>query len=276
MSRIRGARRYLLGEVKRSGALRASNRTTSPTGECFRTHGGRGGEHLIEDYLAERLDSAERSLFERSDLRDPASTPARRKRRGLDVRCRKRAAPVRTATPARAITWASLAAAALIVLAVGGWWILHPTSTDVPTVLETTRLTGARPLSLAPVGATPPTPRILAFSISPITLYAVREAAPASSSRQELTSSACNSRGRPVSAPVDRPRARVRTVTGVPSVARPRGGCLERRARRHQRGRIDVPASRLSVDDYVIELFGIDASGAEHERARYFLAVRPR
>ena len=40
--------------------------------------------------------------------------------------------------------------------------------------------------------------------------------------------------------------------------------------------RIEVPASRLAVDDYVVTLFGTDAGGAERELSRYFLRVRAR
>ncbi len=40
--------------------------------------------------------------------------------------------------------------------------------------------------------------------------------------------------------------------------------------------RIEVPATRLPPDDYVITLFGTDDGGHERERARYFLRVRAR
>ena len=40
--------------------------------------------------------------------------------------------------------------------------------------------------------------------------------------------------------------------------------------------RIDIPASRLSVDDYFVVLLEGDAGGAERERNRYVLRVRSR
>jgi hypothetical protein len=40
--------------------------------------------------------------------------------------------------------------------------------------------------------------------------------------------------------------------------------------------RVDVPATRLGVDDYVVMLFGTDPAGVEQERFRYFLRVRSR
>lgn len=40
--------------------------------------------------------------------------------------------------------------------------------------------------------------------------------------------------------------------------------------------RIDVPADRLTADDYIVVLSVTDGSGTEQERGRYFLRVRER
>jgi hypothetical protein len=42
----------------------------------------------------------------------------------------------------------------------------------------------------------------------------------------------------------------------------------------HELARIDVPATRLQPDDYIIDLIGTDAAGRQVELHRYFLSVR--
>jgi hypothetical protein len=40
--------------------------------------------------------------------------------------------------------------------------------------------------------------------------------------------------------------------------------------------RLEVPASRLAIDDYIVVLFESDSGGGERERNRYVLRLRAR
>ena len=251
------ARRYLLDAV-------SDDERTGVEQEYFRDERAlermeAAEESLIEDYLAGRLDADECALFERNYL----SVPHRRRRvdtvRGL----------ISAASTKRfqATRWAPLAAAALLVLALGGWWTLRPGPEQSTT--PDTRV-AASPPSAAPAVA-PPATRVFAFSISP---NRVRSAGGGATlvipDATDIVRLHLRGEG---SARAEGARARMRTVAGVEVW---RGPAAASDAPAGTVAQIDVPADRLPADDYVIELFAIDAGGAERERARYFLAVRPR
>ena len=71
-----------------------------------------------------------------------------------------------------------------------------------------------------------------------------------------------------------RGRAVVRTVSGNEVWRGP--AASERGARLAALARVEIPADRLTPDDYIVELFGTDPNGREAERYRYFLRVRER
>jgi hypothetical protein len=169
----------------------------------------------------------------------------------------------------RAADWVSLAAAALVILAVGGWWMLR-TAPAVPVTRDQRAATAAPP---EPAAVTAPAPKVFAFSLSPVSVRSGGDSPtliiPAGLEvvRLHLEGDAGDTR-------VDGARARVRTVTGDEVWRGPAEASREAPA--GTIAQIDVPAAQLQVDDYVIELFGIDTAGRERERSRYFLRVRAR
>lgn len=228
-------------------------------------------EHLIEDYLAGRLEADERSLFERNYL----AVPHRRTRvetiRGLIAAGqRARAAPSDEVAPTkrwRAAAWAPLAAAALLVIALGGWWMSR--SAPIPATATNQPAVASPPASAAPAATAP---RVFAFSLSSNRVRSAGASAPlvipdATDVVRVYLQGAANGG-------VEGARARVRTVAGTEVWRGPAEAPNDAPA--GTIARIDVPAERLPADDYVIELFAADASGADRERARYFLTVRPR
>jgi hypothetical protein len=260
------ARRYLLDEA-------SDEERSAVESEYFGDADARdrleaAEDRLIEDYLDGRLDSAERSRFERNYL----TAPHRRRRVDLIralMAVAGREASVPAARPSGAMAWAPLAAAALVVLFLGGWWVLRTT----PRVPDTPEQSAAAPRPTEPSAPARPAPRVFSFSISPI---AVRSAGtnatrviPADIDvvRIRLEGDVGQSR-------VNGARVRIRTVTGTvvwrgsaeAPVDAPAGTIAQ----------VEVPAPRLPADDYVVELIGTEAGGAERERARYFLSVRLR
>jgi hypothetical protein len=258
------ARRYLLGQASEDeqGAIEQEFFRDEQSLERMEA----AEENLIEDYLEDRLDANERILFERSYL----TTPYRRARvemiRGL-------ASGTQSTTPEarprrlRVAEWATLAAAAVIVLVLGGSWMFRSS----PRSDTAADRAGTPPISQPTTVA--PAPRIFAISISPTT---VRSAGgntsvviPAGTDivRLHLEGEAGTTR-------IEAARARVRTVSGT-QVWRGSAG-LPDAAPPGAIAQIDVPAAQLPPDDYVIELFDVDTAGAERERARYFFPVRAR
>lgn len=177
------------------------------------------------------------------------------------------ATPAAAATRFRAMEWASLAAAALLIIVLGGWWATR----TGPAVSDTRDRRAATPPGQESAPVTAAAPRIFVVSISPIN---VRGAG--SSSRLMIPSGTDVVRlrleGDAQHARVEGARARVRTVNGGEVWRGPAEAPNDVPA--GTIAQIDVPAARLPVDDYVIELVGINASGREYERSRYFLSVR--
>jgi hypothetical protein len=259
------ARRYLLGEAGEEERAAIEQEYFVDEGALERIEATE--EELIEDYLADRLGPDQRSGFERRYLAVP-----HRRRRVDTIRSLmsvQRAAPAPAARRFRAVEWATLAAAALILIALGGWWMLR-TPPAMPEAARQQTTTAPRP---EPPRVTAPMPQVFAFSISPVNVRSAGDSlslvVPTGTDVVRL-----QLEGGPGDARVDRASARVHTVTGdevwrgSASVASdaPAGTIAE----------IDIPAERLRVDDYVVELFAIDASGREQERSRYFLRVRAR
>jgi hypothetical protein len=277
------ARRYLLG-------LAGDDERESIERDYFASEEAldrvaRAEDELVEGYLAGRLDPAERARFDESYM----ATPLHRRRvavvRRLVSAPRPAASPigVRSETPGAAWSWRSalLPLAASVTLVSAVWW-LQPWS-HRPQDVVTHREPGVPPAvgEADPEPAVPPSPApqlptvtrpVVAVTLSPI---AVRGAAsegvlplsPGGDAVVRLDLAGHD----PIA--VSRLRAIVRTVAGEdvwegPAVAAnlPAGIVA----------RVEVPAGRLRVDDYVVSLIASGPGGDQEERYRYFLRVRAR
>ncbi len=260
------ARRYLLGEAsdEESAALERDYFADARAVEQMEAV----EEALIEEYLAGRLGPGERTSFEKRYL----AAPHRRRRvetiRGL-MAAAQRSTSAHASRRLRVMGWAPLAAAALFVLVLGGWWVLR-----TPPGAPASRDRGTNASAVSEPASTSPAPRIIAFAISPISVRS-----PGDTSTLVVPPGIGVVRLHLEGAPgddarIDAARARVRTVAGADVWRGPAAAPTDAPA--GTIAQIDVPAARLEADDYVIELVATDAAGAERERFRYFLAVRAR
>jgi hypothetical protein len=234
---------------------------------------------LIDDYVSGQLSGDEHEVFEREYL----TTPARRRRvavaRALGKAATARSNERRRSRRLRRMT-AGLAAA-IAVLAGAGAWLLQ-TPSDPRTALENasrpvlpaTSGTGAidSPARQAPPvsDARPPDrrPVVATFEISPILVRGGHAAATAIPEGTDVVR--LHLQGEPTGRPDNPTTAIVRTVGGLVIW---RGSAVASSEPR-ELARIDVPASRLRPDDYIIELLGDDTRGRRIELHRYFLSVR--
>ena len=229
-------------------------------------------EHeLFDAYAAGELDHRQRVRFEETFLKSAEG------RRRLDL-----AHALRTQTGIAAsdqtrrirvpIRW--MAAAAVVLLAVATWRILltretprgpaGPDRTDQDTAPGTP--------------TTPPTPTVpdsgvvVTFVLSPLTSRSAADAATLVIAPESRTI-ALTLVGDPGSAPVNAPQVTIRTVDGR-EVFRA-AGRPPRVTDDNSLAEIDVPASVLPADDYIVQLNDLQ-QGLERERSRYFLRVRDR
>jgi hypothetical protein len=265
------ARRYLLGEDNDNERLRLEEQYFADAEALERMEAEE--ERLIEDYLADRLSSEERVRFERAFL----SVPHRRARVAT-IRALMDAASaadrVRAHNPPSLAgvrrAWVGrlpLAAAAVVLIGAGTWWLF---------AVSRARPRADRPqvtASSAPAPQARSSARVFAVSLSP---GAVRSAGGAGGIAVPDGTDLVELRleGEPGEARIERARAVVRTVAGDEiwrgPAATPSDLPIGIAAR------VDVPASRLRADDYVITLFTAIPSGAEREAYRYFLRVLAR
>ena len=233
---------------------------------------------LIDDYVSGQLAASELEAFERRYLASP-----RHRMRVAVARAIKAAAPSARTEPRRR-AWAAaleavrgwpllgqvgVAIAALLIVGAGLWWIR---SAQTPTSMVAT---GPAPRPAPPAGS-PGVPRpqapaargVVALALSPIN---VRSAAgTASITIPEGTDIVVlrlqgDAGDRDLSG-----RVVVRAVGGTEAwrgVARPEPGSPPV-------SRAEVPAARLSVNDYTVELLQTDRGGRDVERYRYFFRVR--
>ena len=230
---------------------------------------------LIEDYLADRLSGDERVSFDRHYLASPEH------RRRLDVvRSLSAAASrsVQSSRQARTVSrsWAPmLAVAAALVIASAAAVVLVMRSrsgTTRPTAAASTSSSGS-PSAGAPEprnSGTPP--RVLAVSLAPGIVRSAGDAATiVIPSSIDVVALQLETDG-DVKAPA-RPVAAIRTVSGDEVW---RGSASTDRLPTGVMARVEVPAERLSPDDYIVVLLDSVANGAAQERARYVLRVRGR
>lgn len=204
-------------------------------------------DQLIEDYLSGALSRGERQQFERHYL----ASPVHRRRVEL-VR-----ALSRPASRSHAYRW--LAAAAVLFLTIGGVWMFAPRPSPNAPIATTREIPKEAP---PPATPGPSIPTVFAFALSPVT---VRGSAPASRLVIPPSTDIVRLELQPDSAgnSVTDPMVTIRTVDGRDVW---QGAAIVSGLRAGLLARVDVPAVRLTPDDYLIELGGY----------RYFLPVRSR
>jgi hypothetical protein len=271
-------RRYLLGELEDEPAA-ALERDYFAHEELF-DRVWAAEEDLVEEYLDDRLSAHQRERFERHYL----TSPGHRDRVAMARELRSRQAASVASTPASptrqaaidlasrgwptAWRWAAAFAAALLVLAVGALWMVRSASRAQPPPAVSAGEPARPPQPSPNATPTPRTPVTIAVVLSALTVRGADD--PASVTIPQGTDLVVLHLEGDRSAPrFDRGRASLRTVSGKeiwsgsavagapPSLAR-----------------VDVPADRLTADDYIVTLLETAASGAEVERYRYFLRVR--
>jgi hypothetical protein len=223
---------------------------------------------LIEDYLAQRLGTDDRVQFERVY----GSTPERRVRVQLSRALNAAASrPSHTPTVDRRWLYGSLAAAAVVVLAVGVWFgqrqapqtaAINPERPNAPITSSPV----PQPDTSAPQNPGPP---VVALTLSPIAVRGTDDAAtlipPPGSQLVSLTVEGVEA------AATTALRAIVRTVDGREVW---RGNAVSTATASGQ-ARFDIPVDRLPPDDYIVTVYGV-VGDQERELQRYFLRVRAR
>ena len=244
-------------------------------------------DDLIDDYLSNRLDPAERGLFERGYLAAPDH-----RRRVETVRQLMQAATRSTsadaaddifAAPAHAtgrksaLPWLAMAAALIMVMG-GSLWLFGPPFVERRVVVENGPPGAPTPspsppaAPVQPPGA-PTTPRVFAVSLSPVSVRSGTDT-PGVIIPAGTDLLAVHLEAEPDRRNIAGGRATIRTVGGDEVWQGPAtvDGDLPPGAI----ARIAVPPASLPADDYVVTLFGTDGTGTERERSRYFLRVRAR
>jgi hypothetical protein len=246
------ARQYLLGQLGDEECALVERQYFSDEAALDRIASEE--DDLVEDYLGGRLAADDRSRFERHYL----ASPQHRARVETIRRLKARAGAGR----ARSLPY--LAVAASLLLAAGILWMAVPRRQPAPAVVVT---------QPAPAPPAPAARQVFAVALSPIV---VRSA----SDRQSVVVPdgtdviALQLEGGADLRKAANARAVIQTVAGdevwrgaVDSGANLPSGVI---------GRVEVPASRLGIDDYIVVLFENDSRDGERERNRYVLRLRSR
>lgn len=254
-------RRYLLGELADEPAA-ALERDYFAHDELFDRVWAAEND-LVEEYVAGRLSAHELDRFERHYL----TSPEHRDRVAMARQLRSRE------PRGLPIVW-TVALAAALILAVGAVWIVRSWSRAQPPSAAQAG-DSPRPVQPPPPATTAPparTPVTIAVVLSAITVRGTDDAASVTVP-QGTDLVVLRLEGDRTAPRFDRGRGVVRRLSGNevwsgPAVADDGTPPLL--------ARVDVPADRLTPDDYIVVLVDTTASGAEIERYRYFLRVRSR
>ncbi len=241
-------------------------------------------DDLIADYLEARLAAEELDRFERHYLASP-----RHRTRVAITRALRNASGTHDALVTAATRWGRVlgavrawpplgqaaAAVGLVILSVAVWRLnspLSPAPSTRPDIETRPSESEARQPSMQPEGPKLQ-PVVIVLSIAPVNVRAAGDAATLTipSSADVVALELQSDAGEP---PIDQGRAIVRAVGGREVW---RGPVTPRSAARPEIvARVEIPVIRLSPDDYIVELLGLEPSGREVERHRYFFRVRQR
>jgi hypothetical protein len=276
------ARRYLLGEVTEEECSAIESEYFSDEAVVDRIAAVE--EDLVEDYLADRLTPDERRRFESHYLTAPQHRTRVETIRRLRAATASGQRQPRRAWPMTTASWSSrpyrwLAVAAAVPIAVGTVRMFVSRHQDAAvsenrpaSPSKAQEPLGPEPRSNQPPSAPAAAPRVVALSLSP----GVRGAndSPSLIVPAGTDVVALRLEGDADRATIGKARAVIQTVAGdevwqgaATPATDPATGVI---------ARVDVPATRLGVDDYVVVLFGTDPARGEQERYRYFLRVRSR
>jgi hypothetical protein len=256
-------RRYLLGSAGEDERAALEQRFFEDRDALDQMEAGE--DDLIESYLARRLDHGDRQRFETHYL---ASGPRRVR---VETIRRLQAATNDVAsvrTPARRAVrplayW--LGAAAVVTIAIGGWWVPR-SRPGVPLAISSSE----RQKHSGPTDEKRAV-RVFAFSLSPASVRGLDERTslviPPGTEVVAIDLDAEGAGQRPIQA-----RATIRTVDGrdvweeSASVANNLPAAVA--------ARLEVPADRLPPDDYIVTLVSLEGSRVVAEVGRYYLRVR--
>jgi len=250
------ARRYLLGTLAEEDAAAIEQEYFNDPDALERLTAVE--DELIEDYLQNRLTTAEHDQFTRVFL----AAPHRRRRVETVRRLISAAAHHAGSGATTQVRW--LAAAALILAVTGGVWFAWKYG-PAPTVREVPGQAAISPIV---------PPRTLAVALSPTTVRSSSETPnlviPAGTEFVTFSLGGENTER------VVAGRASLRTVTG--SEVWQGSTTIENALPEGVIARVSVPASRLPVDDYVLTLFRTDPAGVQSDQEvyRYGLRIRAR
>jgi hypothetical protein len=266
------ARRYLLGQASEVEASDLELEYFADETAVDRIAAAE--EDLIEDYLGDRLTPDECLQFERHYLASPDHRQRVGTIRRLMVATSRSgdSAPVKpTVSRHRPYQWLALAAA--LVAVVGTVWTFRPVRHERSALSENRPASPSAPERRSTQAVRPPTAatRVFALSLSPASVRGANDA-PSLRIPQGTDVVALRLEGEGPS--ILNGRAVIRTVTGNDVWAGPATTATDLPA--GVVAQVNIPPDRLSVDDYVVTLFGTDPAGVERERYRYFLRVRSR
>jgi hypothetical protein len=233
-------------------------------------------EDLIEDYLSGQLSAADREHFDRAYLSVPHHRIRVETIRRLMANAAQSAPPApRKVLPFTARRFLGSAgmlalAASILVAAAAALWMLSPFGGRSAEVAGS----GAPqpPVAAAPAAAPASAPRVVALFVSPVAVRGASDSPPATIPEgTDVVALSLESDGdarnlTPVRASIQVVGGR-EVWQGIASTTGLGPGAI---------ARLEVPASALAANDYVITLLGADRAGRESEWAQYFLRVRGR
>ena len=231
-------------------------------------------EALIEAYLDGRLPADERQRFEEAYLSSSTKRlrvdTIRRLRLAAGANRAKASASAAALGSAAARRYAPLAAAAVLVIAVLAMtWRLrdHGPSFATPPAAPPQAANPAGPATPPGVTAARP-PAIVALALSPIAMRSATASRPlvipSGTDIVELELAV-------ESSPVSATRVEVTTVAGSQVWSGEPTAAAQRNV-----VKVQIPASQLPPDDYLVTLLGRTPAGGDTEQHRYFLRVRAR
>jgi hypothetical protein len=270
------ARRYLLGAATDEESAEIEQAYFEDDAAVDRIAAAE--DDLIEDYLANQLSAPDHARFERNYLAVPQHRIRVETIRRLAADASSRAAERRSdakLAPKRVIRyvpWLALAASLLMVAAVS-LRVLAPSGRPDATIV-TNQPAAAPPSPAAPNQAPKAAPsRVFAFTISPVAVRSASDAPTVVVPPGTDVVALRLERDAEARSLVPR-RVSIRTVAGagvwqgaVAAADASSQGIV---------ARVDIPAANLTVDDYLVTLFGADSDGVEKEWTQYFLRVRDR
>jgi hypothetical protein len=269
-----GARRYLLGQASEEESAAFEREYFANADALDRVEAVE--ETLIEEYLADSLPADERTQFERVYL-------ASRQHRSRVAIVRRLMRAAGTAAPTRDRPWTAiirewplqpwaLAAAALLIVAVGVW-VMRPRPAEPQQVTQSqapTAVTGPKPAAPSPPSASPP--QVVAVTLAQVTVRNTSDSQsvviPAGTDFVDL-----RLEGDITSPRFTRARVAIRTGAGDEVW---QGAAVPSDPSTGVAARAEIPADKLRPDDYIVELVATSPAGTESAPVRYALHVRAR